>query len=172
VCDKRRNLNSETVSLLRRAKHAIKRAPVTFRLPEHKLLVLNGSKEIFAQVMDILHPDSRDFIEIIEIFTEFLVDMGEPYDDIHPLLDTCLQINVKMFTEDSMEYEYELRRQIRLRSKMSKLNECQDLLQKAVCMSTRVFGKDNAREHWRVSIGQHMLDDFDRVSQECILLAN
>jgi hypothetical protein len=64
--------------------------------------------------MRVLHSHSRDYNDLLELYTEYLYDSNVS-DECMALMDTSNRVCIQLFGEDSLEYEYELRRQVRAR---------------------------------------------------------
>ena len=65
------------------------------------------------------------------------------------------------FTKQSLEYEEELRRQVRLKLKYCSVEAMQALLTEAVTLTRTMFGVRTARDRWRVGVGTDILPIYD-----------
>ena len=70
------------------------------------------------------------------------------------------------FTKQSLEYEEELRRQVRLKLRYCSIEAIRPLLIKATALTRTLFGARTARDQWRIGVGADILPIYDELAAE------
>jgi hypothetical protein len=113
-----------------------------------------------------LHRISHDMVDFTDLFTTICIHV-----DIELAVHECThhRNTIRMiFTHDSLEYQVECRRQLRLFIDKLSINHelCQKLMREIVVDTISSCGRRVARHYFRIDIGTEYLNEFDVIADD------